>query len=41
VGFKRNPPVYLEDGDIVEVEIERVGLLRSPVVRPAEASRNG
>jgi acylpyruvate hydrolase len=37
VGFKREPPVYLEDGDVVEVEIERVGLLRNPVVRPADA----
>lgn len=33
VGFKRNPPVFLRHGDIVEVEIERIGTLRNPVVR--------
>jgi len=33
VGFKRNPPVFLRDGDLVEVEIEGIGTLRNPVVR--------
>ncbi|HTQ40384.1 MAG TPA: fumarylacetoacetate hydrolase family protein [Pirellulales bacterium] len=32
VGFARKPPVYLQPGDIVEVEIERVGILRNPVM---------
>ena len=32
VGFKRQPPVFLKAGDIVEVEIERIGLIRNPVV---------
>ena len=32
VGFKRNPPVFLKDGDIVEVEIEGIGVLRNPVI---------
>jgi len=32
VGFARNPPEYLVDGDVVEVDIERVGLLRNRVV---------
>ena len=32
VGAARTPPVFLQPGDIVEVEIERVGLLRNPVV---------
>lgn len=32
VGFKRVPPIFLKEGDIVEVEIERIGLLRNPVV---------
>jgi 2-keto-4-pentenoate hydratase/2-oxohepta-3-ene-1,7-dioic acid hydratase in catechol pathway len=32
VGFARTPPVYLKPGDTVEVEIERVGLLRNRVV---------
>jgi 2-keto-4-pentenoate hydratase/2-oxohepta-3-ene-1,7-dioic acid hydratase in catechol pathway len=31
VGFKRTPPLFLQDGDVVEVEIERIGLLRNPV----------
>jgi 2-keto-4-pentenoate hydratase/2-oxohepta-3-ene-1,7-dioic acid hydratase in catechol pathway len=32
VGFVRKPPVYLKDGDIVEVEIDGLGLLRNRVV---------
>lgn len=31
VGAKRNPPLWLKPGDIVEVEIDRVGLLRNTV----------
>ena len=34
VGFKRQPPVFLKAGDIVEVEIERIGMIRNPVVEP-------
>jgi len=33
VGFKRTPPLFLQDGDVVEVEIERIGRLRNPVKR--------
>jgi 2-keto-4-pentenoate hydratase/2-oxohepta-3-ene-1,7-dioic acid hydratase in catechol pathway len=33
VGFARKPPRWLEDGDVVEIEIEGVGVLRNPVVR--------
>ncbi len=33
VGAARKPPVFLQCGDVVEVEIERIGLLRNPVVR--------
>lgn len=33
VGFKRNPPIFLHDGDVVEVEIEKIGALQNPVVR--------
>jgi 2-keto-4-pentenoate hydratase/2-oxohepta-3-ene-1,7-dioic acid hydratase in catechol pathway len=29
VAWKRTPPNYLKDGDIVEIEIERVGVLRN------------
>ena len=32
VGFARKPPVFLRPGDAVEVEIERLGVLRNPVV---------
>jgi acylpyruvate hydrolase len=32
VGFKRQPPVFLRSGDVVEVEIERIGMIRNPVV---------
>jgi 2-keto-4-pentenoate hydratase/2-oxohepta-3-ene-1,7-dioic acid hydratase in catechol pathway len=35
VGFKRNPPIFLRDGDVVEVEIEKIGTLRNPVMRNA------
>lgn len=31
VGTARKPPVYLKDGDVVEVEIDGLGLLRNPV----------
>jgi 2-keto-4-pentenoate hydratase/2-oxohepta-3-ene-1,7-dioic acid hydratase in catechol pathway len=35
VGFKRNPPIFLQHGDVVEVEIEGIGCLRNPVIDPA------
>ncbi|MGH1483313.1 MAG: fumarylacetoacetate hydrolase family protein [Geminicoccales bacterium] len=31
VGHARKPPVWMKDGDVVEVEIEGVGILRSPI----------
>jgi 2-keto-4-pentenoate hydratase/2-oxohepta-3-ene-1,7-dioic acid hydratase in catechol pathway len=31
VGDRREPPVYMKDGDIVEVEIEGIGILRNTV----------
>jgi 2-keto-4-pentenoate hydratase/2-oxohepta-3-ene-1,7-dioic acid hydratase in catechol pathway len=33
VGFARKPPVFLKGGDVVEVEIEGIGVLRNPVVQ--------
>ena len=33
VGFKRPSPIFLQDGDVVEVEVEKIGMLRNPVVR--------
>jgi 2-keto-4-pentenoate hydratase/2-oxohepta-3-ene-1,7-dioic acid hydratase in catechol pathway len=32
VGVYRKPPVFLKAGDVVEVEIEKLGILRNPVV---------
>lgn len=34
IGAKRNPPVWLEPGDTVEIEIDKVGLLRNTVGKP-------
>jgi 2-keto-4-pentenoate hydratase/2-oxohepta-3-ene-1,7-dioic acid hydratase in catechol pathway len=31
VGFARKPPEYLKPGDVVEAEIDRIGLLRNVV----------
>jgi 2-keto-4-pentenoate hydratase/2-oxohepta-3-ene-1,7-dioic acid hydratase in catechol pathway len=33
VGVARKPPVFLKGGDVVEVEIEGLGVLRNPVVQ--------
>ena len=33
VGFARKPPIYLKDGDVMEVEIDGIGMLRNPVRR--------
>ncbi len=33
VGFKRTPPLFLQEGDVVEIEIERIGRIRNPVIR--------
>jgi 2-keto-4-pentenoate hydratase/2-oxohepta-3-ene-1,7-dioic acid hydratase in catechol pathway len=38
VGDRREPPVYMKDGDIVEVEIDRIGLLRNVVQTDKQAS---
>jgi 2-keto-4-pentenoate hydratase/2-oxohepta-3-ene-1,7-dioic acid hydratase in catechol pathway len=35
VGVVRKPPVFLQPGDTVEVEIERVGVLRNRVIAEA------
>jgi 2-keto-4-pentenoate hydratase/2-oxohepta-3-ene-1,7-dioic acid hydratase in catechol pathway len=35
VGFTRKPPMFLKAGDVVEVEIEKLGILRNPVVDEA------
>ena len=33
VGMARKPPLFLKGGDVVEVEIDGLGLLRNPVVQ--------
>jgi len=32
VGVKRNPPLFMRPGDVAEVEISSIGVLRNPVV---------
>ena len=32
VGYARNPPEFMKPGDVVEIEIERIGVLRNPIV---------
>ncbi|HQY44664.1 MAG TPA: fumarylacetoacetate hydrolase family protein, partial [Paracoccaceae bacterium] len=33
VGFRRDPKVYMQAGDVVEIDLEGVGVLRNPVVK--------
>lgn len=33
VGAKRNPPLWMKPGDIVEVEIDKLGTLRNPITQ--------
>ncbi|WP_424457727.1 fumarylacetoacetate hydrolase family protein [Ottowia sp.] len=33
VGYARNPPVWMQPGDRIEIEIEGVGLLSNPIVQ--------
>ncbi len=32
VGFARQPPVFLRPGDVIEVEIEGIGVLQNPIM---------
>jgi 2-keto-4-pentenoate hydratase/2-oxohepta-3-ene-1,7-dioic acid hydratase in catechol pathway len=36
VGFLRKPPLWLKPGDVVEVEVERIGVLRNPIAAEAD-----
>jgi 2-keto-4-pentenoate hydratase/2-oxohepta-3-ene-1,7-dioic acid hydratase in catechol pathway len=39
VGFARTPPEFLRDGDVMEVEIDAIGVLRNPVaITPGPAA---
>ena len=41
VGFTRQPPVYLKDGDTVIIDIENIGQLTNPVIRENAAGLAG
>jgi 2-keto-4-pentenoate hydratase/2-oxohepta-3-ene-1,7-dioic acid hydratase in catechol pathway len=32
VGAKRQPPLWMKPGDVVEVEVDRLGVLSNPIV---------
>lgn len=32
VGARRQPPIWMKPGDVVEIEVDRVGVLRNPIV---------
>jgi 2-keto-4-pentenoate hydratase/2-oxohepta-3-ene-1,7-dioic acid hydratase in catechol pathway len=35
IGAKRTPPLWMKAGDVVEVEVDRIGVLRNPIVDEA------
>ena len=37
VGFARTPPEFLRPGDVMETEVEQIGLLRNRIVGPSRA----
>lgn len=32
VGFARKPPIFMKEGDVIEVDISSIGVLRNPIV---------
>jgi acylpyruvate hydrolase len=32
VGFARKPPLFMKDGDVCEIELESIGVLKNPIV---------
>jgi Fumarylacetoacetate (FAA) hydrolase family len=38
VGFARTPPEFLKPGDLLETEVERIGILRNRMVGAAVAA---
>lgn len=38
VGFRRTPPLLLQDGDVVEIELDQVGLIRNTISDPRSAA---
>jgi len=41
VGLARKPPLWMKPGDVCEVELEGIGVLRNPVVDQGAAARAG
>lgn len=39
VGFTRSPPIYLKEGDVVTVEIDKIGKLRNTVIEDIETRK--
>lgn len=37
VGFKRNPPVFMKDGDLIEIEVEKVGILSNRILHASNS----
>jgi len=37
VGYARKPPVFMQPGDTVEIEIENIGVLSNPIVQEGQA----
>jgi hypothetical protein len=35
VGMKRTPPLFMKPGDVAEVEVSGVGVLRNPIIQEA------
>ena len=32
VGFYRDPQVFMKEGDVVEIELDKIGILRNPII---------
>ncbi len=41
MGFGQNPPVFLADGDVVEAEVSRIGVLRNRIVFTGSPGSSG
>lgn len=41
VGVRRDPPLFMRPGDVVDVEIEGIGVLRNPIEAAPVTSRGG
>jgi acylpyruvate hydrolase len=33
VGYARTPPIFMKPGDVIEIEIEKIGVLTNTVAR--------